>query len=41
MNRLRRARLQEVADIISEMIGILDDIKRRSYGINRGSYELK
>lgn len=27
MNRIRRARLQEVADIISEMIGILDDIR--------------
>lgn len=27
MNKLRRARLQEVADIISEMIGILDDIR--------------
>lgn len=26
MNRLRRARLKEAADIISEMIEILDDI---------------
>lgn len=27
MNRLRRARLLDVADIISEMIGIFDDIR--------------